>query len=53
MVALEEELRELAAKTSTTEEEPPDAPVPDEPEDPMLAAIGAQFAAMRQIMEEK
>ena len=51
--ALEEELRELAAKTSTTEEEPPDAPVPDEPEDPMLEAIGAQFAAMRQIMEEK
>ena len=53
MVALEEELRELAAKTSTTEEESPDAPEPDEPEDPMLAAIGAQFAAMRQIMEEK
>ena len=51
--ALEEELRELAAKTSTTEEEPPDAPVPDEPEDPIWAAIGAQFAAMRQIMEEK
>ena len=44
--ALEEQLREL-------EEEPPDAPVPDEPEDPMLAAIGAQFAAMRQITEEK
>ena len=51
--ALEQELRELAARDSTTEEEPPDAPVPDEPEDPMLAAIGAQFAAMRQIMEEK
>ncbi len=51
--ALEQELRALAARDSTTEEEPPDAPVPDEPEDPMLAAIGAQFAAMRQIMEEK
>ena len=51
--ALEQELRELAARDSTTEEEPPDAPVPDEPEDTMLAAIGAQFAAMRQIIEEK
>ena len=51
--AVEQLLEELAARTSTTEEEPPDAPVPDEPEDPMLAAIGAQFAAMRQIMEEK
>ena len=63
--ALEQELRELAARDSTTEEkpqepqespspeDPPDAPAPDEPEDPMLAAIGAQFAAMRQIIEEK
>ena len=54
--ALEEELRELAARDSTTEEEPQESPSPEEPEgsqDPMLAAIGAQFAAMRQIMEEK
>ena len=51
--AVEQLLEELSARTSTTEEEPPEAPVPDEPEDPMLAAIGAQFAAMRQIMEEK
>ena len=54
--ALEQELRELAARSSTTEEEPPESPSPEEPEgsqDPMLAAIGAQFAAMRQIMEEK
>ena len=54
--AVEQLLEELAARTSTTEEEPPEAPVPDEPdvpEDPMLAAIGAEFAAMRQIMEEK
>ena len=57
--ALEEGLRELAARDSTTEEEPQEpqeSPSPEEPEgsqDPMLAAIGAQFAAMRQIMEEK
>ena len=52
--ALEEEFRALAAKTS--EEEPQESPSPEEPEgsqDPMLAAIGAQFAAMRQIIEEK
>ena len=52
--ALEEEFRALAAKTS--EEKPQESPSPEEPEgsqDPMLAAIGAQFAAMRQIIEEK
>ena len=53
MVALEEELRKLAAKTSTTEEEPQETPAPEESQDPMLEAIGAQFAAMRQIIEEK
>ena len=53
--ALEQELRELAARDSTTEEEPKESQkLPEgDPEDPMLAAIGAQFAAMRQIMEEK
>ena len=53
--ALEQEFRELAARDSTTEEEPQESQkVPEsDPEDPMLAAIGAQFAAMRQIMEEK
>ena len=57
MVALEEEFRALAAKTSEEKpQEPQESPSPEEPEgsqDPMLAAIGAQFAAMRQIMEEK
>ena len=53
--ALEQEFRELAARDSTTEEEPQESQkVPEsDPEDPMLAAIGAEFAAMRQIMEEK
>ena len=55
--ALEEELRALAAKTSEEKpQEPQESPSPEEPEgyqDPMLAAIGAQFAAMRQIIEEK
>ena len=53
--ALEQELRELAARDSTTEAEPQESQkVPEsDPADPMLAAIGAQFAAMRQIMEEK
>ena len=51
--ALEEELRELAARDIHDGGGPPDAPVPDEPEDPMLAAVEAQFAAMRQIIEEK
>ena len=52
---LEQELRELAARDSTTEAEPQESQkVPEsDPEDPMLAAIGAQFTAMRQIMEEK
>ena len=53
--ALEQELRELAARDSTTEAEPQESQkVPEsDPADLMLAAIGAQFAAMRQIMEEK
>ena len=53
--ALEQELRELAVRDSTTEAEPQESQkVPEsDPEDPMLAAIGARFAAMRQIMEEK
>ena len=50
---LEEELRELAARTSTTEEEPQETPAPEEPQDPILAAVVTQFAAMRQIIEEK
>ena len=57
MVALEEEFRALVAKTSEEKpQEPQESPSPEEPEgsqDPMLAAIGAQFAAMRQIIEEK
>ena len=52
--ALEEELRELAAKTSEEKpQEPQETPAPEESQDPMLAAIGAEFAAMRQIIEEK
>ena len=53
--ALEQEFRELAARDSTTEEEPQESQkVPEsDPADLMLAAIGAQFAAMRQIIEEK
>ena len=54
--ALEEELRELAAKAPTTEEEPQGPPVPQETQetqDPILADIETQFAAMRQIIEEK
>ncbi len=47
--ALEQELRELAAGDSTTEEEPQETPPPD----PVLAVVEAQFAAMRQIIEEK
>ena len=57
LVALEEGFRALAAKTSEEKpQEPQESPSPEEPEgsqDPMLAAIAAQFAAMRQIMEEK
>ena len=54
--ALEEELRELAARDTKPQEEPQggqEAPALDEPEDPILAAIGTEFAAMRQIIEEK
>ena len=51
--ALEQQLNELAARDSTAKEEPQEAPALDEPEDPILAAIGPQFAAMRQIIEEK
>ena len=56
MVALEQEFRALAARDTKPQEEPQEnqeAPALDEPEDPILAAIGTQFAAMRQIMEEK
>ena len=51
--ALEQELRALAAKPPTTEEEPQETPTPDEPKDPVLVAVEAEFAAMRQIIEEK
>ena len=51
--ALEQELRELAARDSTTEEEPPEIPAPEESQDPILAAVEEEFAAMRQIIEEK
>ena len=50
---LEQELRALAAKPATTEEEPQETPTPDEPKDPVLVAVEAEFAAMRQIIEEK
>ena len=51
--SLEQELRELAARDSTTEEEPQEIPAPEESQGPILAAVEAQFAAMRQIIEEK
>ena len=54
--ALEQEFRELAARDTVTQEEPQEsqeAPALDEAGDPILAAIGTQFAAMRQIIEEK
>ena len=52
--ALEQQLNELAAKTSDEKpQEPQETPAPEESQDPMLEAIGAQFAAMRQIVEEK
>ena len=52
--ALEQQLNELAAKTSDEKpQEPQETPAPEESQDPMLEAIGAEFAAMRQIMEEK
>ena len=50
---LEQELRALAAKPPTTEEEPQETPTPDEPKDPVLAAVETEFAAVRQIIEEK
>ncbi len=55
MVALEEGFRALAAKTSEEkpQEEPQETPAPEEPQDPILAAVVTQFAAMRQIIEEK
>ena len=52
VVALEQGFRELAARTPTTEESQERAtPEADDPQDPTLAAIGTQFAAMRQIIE--
>ena len=56
VVALEEGFRALAARDETTQEdpqEPPGAPAPEDPDDPIMAAVGTQFAAMRQIIEEK
>ena len=49
MDALEQQLNELAARDSTAKEEPQETPPPD----PVLATVEAEFAAMRQIMEEK
>ena len=46
MDALEKEFQALASKPSTEPQETP-------PPDPVLATIGAEFAAMRQIIEEK
>ena len=53
--ALEQEFRELAARDSTTEAEPQESQkVPEsDPGDPILADVEAEFAAMRQIIEEK
>ena len=54
--ALEQELKELAAGDSTTEEEPQEPqeiPAPEESQGPILADVEAEFAAMRQIIEEK
>ena len=51
--AVEQKLEELAVRTSTTEEEAQETPAPEESQDPILADIGTQFAAMRQLMEEK
>ena len=53
--ALEQELRELAARDSTTEAEPQESQkVPEsDPGDPILTDVEAEFAAMRQIIEEK
>ena len=49
MDALEQQLNELAARDSTAKEEPQETPPPD----PVLATVEAEFAAMRQIIEEK
>ena len=46
---LEQQLNELAARDSTAKEEPQETPPPD----PVLATVEAEFAAMRQIIEEK
>ena len=51
--AVEQKLEELAAGDSTTEEEPQEIPAPEESPDPILAAVEVEFAAMRQIIEEK
>ena len=56
VIALEQEFRELAARDTKPQEElqeTQEAPTPDEAGDPILAAIVTQFAAMRQIIEEK
>ena len=47
--ALEQQLNELAARDSKAKEEPQETPPPD----PVLATVEAEFAAMRQIIEEK
>ena len=49
MDALEQQLNELAARDSTAKEEPQETPPPD----PVLATVEAEFAVMRQIIEEK
>ena len=51
--AVEQKLEELAARDSTTEEEPQEIPAPEESPDPILAAVEVEFAAMRQVIEEK
>ena len=54
--SLEQEFQALAVRDTVTQEEPQgaqEAPTPDEAEDPILAAVVTQFAAMRQIIEEK
>ena len=51
--AVEQKFEELAARDSTTEEEPQEIPAPEESPDPILAAVEVEFAAMRQIIEEK
>ena len=48
--ALEQQLNELAANTS---DEKPEEPQETPPPDPVLATVEAEFAAMRQIIEEK